>query len=120
MQTHHAAVVPILPSSDLDRSLAYYGYLGFRLLERAADYARLEWGGAELHLYPHPGLDPAANSLGCYLKVTDPKTLRAAWADDGVECLDMAIPSHYGPTTFAVVDPDGNTLRIGPRTDPEF
>lgn len=110
-----AILVPILPSSDLERSLAYYQYLGFDLLERAADYARLSWHDAELHLYPHPTIDPLANSVGCYLKVADPDALRAAWSGDGVDCLDTAVDEHHGPTVFFIVDPDGNTLRIGPR-----
>lgn len=117
-----ATLVPILPSSDLDRSLAYYRYLGFDLLERADDYARLIWRDAELHLYPNPAVDPLANSAGCYLKVADPDALRAAWSGDGVDCVDVVgaaetnAPTPYGPTAFAVVDPDGNTLRIGPTT----
>jgi catechol 2,3-dioxygenase-like lactoylglutathione lyase family enzyme len=115
-------LVPILPSSDLDRSLAYYRYLGFDLLERADDYARLSWRDAELHLYPNPAVDPLANSAGCYLKVADPDALRAAWSGDGVDCVEVVgaaetnAPDSYGPTAFAVVDPDGNTLRIGPTT----
>lgn len=117
-----ATLVPILPSSDLDRSLAYYRYLGFDLLERAADYARLSWRDAELHLYPNPAVDPRANSAGCYLKVADPDALRAAWSGDGVDCVEVVgaadrnAPDSFGPTAFAVVDPDGNTLRIGPTT----
>jgi catechol 2,3-dioxygenase-like lactoylglutathione lyase family enzyme len=114
MPTRHDALVPILPSSDLDRSLAYYRYLGFDILEHATDYARLTWNGAELHLYPHPGLDPLANSAGCYLRVADPALVRTAWLRDGVECLDLPIAERNGATLFAVVDPDGNTLRIGP------
>ena len=119
-QPQRASLVPILPCSDLDRSLAYYRYLGFDLLERADDYARLSWRDAELHLYPHPAIDPLANSAGCYLRVPDPDSLRAAWTDDGVDCIDTAkttIQDHYGQTVFAVVDPDGNTLRIGPDAD---
>ncbi|HEV3169095.1 MAG TPA: hypothetical protein VGZ32_02085 [Actinocrinis sp.] len=118
MSTHRATLVPVLPSVNLDRSLAHYRYLGFRVLEHAEDYARLAWSDAELHIYRQPELDPAANCIGCYVRVTDPQALRATWAGDGVECLDMSISSHYGPTAFAVVDPDGNTLRIGPSTDP--
>lgn len=114
MPPRRAALVPILPSSDLERSLAYYRYLGFDVLEHAAGYARLSWHDAELHLYPHPTIDTPANSAGCYLKVPDPDALRATWTGDGVDCLDMTVEPHYGPTTFAIVDPDGNTLRIGP------
>jgi catechol 2,3-dioxygenase-like lactoylglutathione lyase family enzyme len=117
MSPNRAALVPILPSGDLERSLAYYRYLGFDLLEHSADYARLSWRDAELHLYPNPAINPIANSAGCYLRVADPDALRSAWTGDGVACIDSletTIPPHFGKTVFAVIDPDGNTLRIGP------
>lgn len=119
MPIRDAALVPILPSSDLARSLAYYRYLGFDVVEQAPDYARLSWHGAELHLYPHSDLDALANWAGCYVRVADPELVRTAWKRDGVECLEAPAPAHCGPTLFAVVDPDGNTLRIGPLSDPD-
>jgi catechol 2,3-dioxygenase-like lactoylglutathione lyase family enzyme len=110
-----SAAVPILPSADLDRAQACYTYLGFQVLCRAEDYLQVVFGGIELHFYLAPEHDPFANSAGCYLRVDDPAALRAAWCADGVDCLECPAPAYYGPTLFAVVDPDGNTLRIGPR-----
>jgi catechol 2,3-dioxygenase-like lactoylglutathione lyase family enzyme len=110
-----SAAVPILPSADLARTVACYSYLGFGVLGRAEDYLRIARDDIELHFYLDPGHDQLANSAGCYLRVSDPNALRAGWAADGVDCLDMPVPSYYGPTFFAIVDPDGNTLRIGPR-----
>lgn len=106
--------VPILPSGDLDRAVACYRYLGFTVLGRAADYLRLALGPVELHLYLEPALDPLHNGSGCYLRVPDPAALRAAWNDDGVNCLDLPGTAAYGTSLFAVIDSDGNTLRIGP------
>ena len=106
--------VPILPSADLDRALACYRYLGFHMLGRVSDYLRLALGPVELHLYLEPGLDPVHNSSGCYLRVADPAMLRTAWSADGVNCLDVPGSGAYGPSLFAVIDSDGNTLRIGP------
>jgi hypothetical protein len=106
--------VPILPSGDLDRALACYRYLGFTVLGRAADYLRLALGPVELHLYLEPALDPLRNGSGCYLRVPDPAALRVAWSDDGVNCLDLPDTAAYGTSLFAVIDSDGNTLRIGP------
>jgi hypothetical protein len=112
--------VPILPSADLDRALACYRYLGFALLGRASDYLRLSLGPVELHLYLEPALDPLRNSAGCYLRVADPAALRKAWDGDGVNCLDLPGIAAYGTSLFAVIDSDGNTLRIGPlRQDSE-
>jgi len=112
-----SAAVPILPSTDLDRSLAFYEYLGFRTLGRTEDYLRVALGPIELHLYLDPGLEPVANGRGCYLRVADPAGLRAAWRSDGVSCLEMPGTEDYGPTLFALVDPGGNTLRVGPLPD---
>ena len=108
------AAVPVLPSVDLARAEACYTYLGFRVLSRAEDYLRVARDGIELHFYLAPDHDPFANSAGCYLQIDDPEALRAVWCADGVDCLDVPAPAYYGPTVFAVVDPDGNTLRIGP------
>jgi catechol 2,3-dioxygenase-like lactoylglutathione lyase family enzyme len=105
--------VPILPSGDLRRAEAFYGYLGFTVTGRGADYLQMVRGEIELHLYLAPGLDPLANPAGCYLRVADPDGLRAAWGTDGVNCLDVAESRPYGETVFALVDPDGNTLRYG-------
>jgi catechol 2,3-dioxygenase-like lactoylglutathione lyase family enzyme len=107
------SAVPILPSADLARAEAFYGYLGFRVVERAGDYLQLAHGAIELHLYLAAGHDPLANPAGCFLRVTDPAALRASWCTDGIDCLDVPGSDPYGDTLFALVDPDGNTLRYG-------
>ncbi len=114
----HALAVPVLPSSDLDSSRAFYVYLGFGVLDQREDYLRLHRDGIELHLYLAPGHDARTNSAGCYLKVADPDAWRATWQAHGVACHEVPGSTHYGPTTFAVIDPDGNTLRIGPAAPP--
>lgn len=106
--------VPILPSGDLGRAEAFYAYLGFRVTRRGADYLQIVLGEIELHLYLADGHDPLANPAGCYLRVPDPVRLRSRWRADGVDCLEVPGSEPYGETTFAVVDPDGNTLRYGP------
>ena len=108
------AAVPILPSGDLRQAEAFYRYLGFRVAGRGGDYLRLTNGSIELHFYLVPGHDALANSAGCYLRVADPAGLRAACRTDGLNCLEVAGGSGaYGETVFALVDPDGNTLRYG-------
>lgn len=114
MPTAQPIAVPVLPSTDLARSQAFYSYLGFRVLGRTADYLRVADGRIELHLYLDGQNDPLANSAGCYLRVEDPDALCAAWTADGVNCLQVPNSSDYGSTLFAIVDPDGNTLRYGP------
>jgi catechol 2,3-dioxygenase-like lactoylglutathione lyase family enzyme len=105
--------VPVLPSGDLRRAEAFYAYLGFRVARRGEDYLQVTRGDIELHLYLAAGHDPLANPAGCYLRVSDPSGLRSAWCTDGVDCLEVPGSEPYGATDFAVVDPDGNTLRYG-------
>lgn len=105
--------VPVLPSGDLGRAEAFYAYLGFRVARRGEDYLQLVHGGIELHLYLADGHDPLSNAAGCYLRVLDPARLRTAWCTDGISCLEVPGSEDYGATEFAVVDPDGNTLRYG-------
>ncbi|WP_034271487.1 bleomycin resistance protein [Actinospica robiniae] len=106
--------VPILPSRDLSRAEAFYAYLGFQVARRGADYLQVTHGEIELHLYLADDLDPLVNSAGCYLRVSDPARMRSEWCGDGVSCLEVPGSEPYGETVFAVVDPDGNTLRYGP------
>jgi catechol 2,3-dioxygenase-like lactoylglutathione lyase family enzyme len=108
------SAVPILPSSDLARSEAFYAYLGFRVLSRTQDYLRVLHGTIELHLFLADDLDPLRNSAGCYFRVADPESLRRTWRRDGVACLEVPESDGYGLTRFALVDPDGNVLRYGP------
>lgn len=111
-----ASAVPILPSGDIERSRAYYAFLGFTVLDFEEDYLRVAHDGAEVHLYLAPETDPLTNPCGWYLKAPEPEELREKWTADGLECLHVPAPAYYGPTLFALIDPDGNMLRVGPAT----
>jgi catechol 2,3-dioxygenase-like lactoylglutathione lyase family enzyme len=105
--------VPVLPSGNLRQAEAFYTYLGFGVVRRGEDYLQLSTGAIELHLYLAEDHDPLANSAGCYLRVADPLRLRESWCADGLACLDVPGSEAYGETLFALIDPDGNTLRYG-------
>ena len=109
-----ATSVPILPSADLERTRAFYCFLGFTVVDAADEYLRLRFDDAEVHFYPAPDADAADNASGWYMRVEEPEELREKWQHDGVECPDVPVPAVYGPTLFAVVDPDGALLRVGP------
>jgi len=109
-----ASAVPILPSADLERTRAFYCFLGFTIVDAADHYLRLRYDDAEVHFYPDPDTDPANNAAGWYLRVAEPEELREKWRADGMECPDVPVGPVFGPTTFAVVDPDGAMLRVGP------
>ena len=61
-----ATSVPILPSADLERTRAFYCFLGFTVVDAADEYLRLRFDDAEVHFYPAPDTDPADNASGWY------------------------------------------------------
>jgi catechol 2,3-dioxygenase-like lactoylglutathione lyase family enzyme len=115
--------VPILPSRNLDESLAFYSRLGFET--RGAPHARWDYliigrGGIELHFYLDPDVDPLLTAANCYLRVTDADALYAEWDAIGVPSdpatgsrLQPPVDTEYGLRELALVDPSGNLLRAG-------
>lgn len=111
--------IPTLPSRSLADTLAFYQRLGFTgQILGLGHYAILTRGSVELHFFTHPGLRPAESSAGCYIRVTDVDGLYAAFLAaqlpaQGIPRLDALADKPWGMREFAVVDPDGNLLRIG-------
>ena len=109
---------PTLPSRCLDDTLAFYETLGFEG-ERPADaYAVLRRGTVELHFFAHEALVPAESSAGCYIRVSDVDAVHEAFAlaglpRTGIPRQDASGVKPWGMKEFAVVDPDGNLIRIG-------
>jgi catechol 2,3-dioxygenase-like lactoylglutathione lyase family enzyme len=115
-------VAPILPSSDLASTTAFYERLGFGQASFfPGEYLIVNRGDVWLHFFPVADLDPWTSIAGCYLYVEDADALYSEYAALGLP--GEGIPrlqgppddSDYGMREFAVVDPDGNLLRIGSR-----
>jgi len=118
------AAAPILPSRDLAATAAFYEQLGFEQTRFWPDeYLIVMRGEVGLHFFPAPELDPWTSSAGCYLYVEDAGELFAEY--DKVGFPGEGIPRLHGPPEetdyglreFAVVDPNGNLLRIGSVTE---
>ena len=113
--------IPTLPSRSLTATLAFYHQLGFvGTVHPASDggYAILTCGDVELHFFAHPALRPAESHAGCYVRVGDADawfaTASAAGLPRaGIPRLDALRDAPWGMREFAVVDSDGNLLRIG-------
>jgi predicted lactoylglutathione lyase len=122
-----AGAVPILPSRDLDETLAFYERLGFA--NRGAppgvwDYLIIGRGHIELHFYREPDVDPLTTAASCYLRVEDADRLHDEWAGIGVphdaatgSRLVAPVDTDYGMREFALVDRNGNLLRAGSPLD---
>ncbi|WP_110180759.1 bleomycin resistance protein [Nocardioides solisilvae] len=114
--------VPILPSRDLQETLAFYEALGFENrgdLDEEWGYLILGRGDLWLHCVATPDVDPFSTASSCYLYVDDADALHAAWSDvvepDPLTGSRVVAPvtTAYGMREFAVVDRSGNLLRIG-------
>jgi hypothetical protein len=76
-------------------------------------------GEVGLHFFFAPDTDPWSSAAGCYLYVEDADALHAEYAKlglpaEGIPRLHGApADTDYGLREFAVVDLDGNLLRIG-------
>lgn len=118
MQPHDIAI-PVLPSRSLKDTLDFYRRLGFEgeIMGRGS-YAALTRGTLELHFFAHPELRPAESHAGCYLRVTDVESTYQAFSlaglpRHGFPRQDALEDKPWGMREFAIVDPDGNLVRVG-------
>jgi catechol 2,3-dioxygenase-like lactoylglutathione lyase family enzyme len=116
------AAAPILPSRDLTATAAFYARLGFEQRGLWPDqYLIVMRGEVGLHFFFSPQLDPWTSIAGCYLYVDDADALHSEWL--ALDLPSAGIPrlhgapedTDYGLREFALVDPDGNLLRVGSR-----
>lgn len=118
MQQNEIAI-PILPSRSLSDTLAFFRRLGFEgEIHGHGDYAIIRRGTVELHFFTHRELVPAESSAMCYIRVADAEGLSRAFASAelprrGIPRMDALEDKPWGMREFAIVDSDGNLLRIG-------
>ena len=119
MQAYDIAI-PILPSRSVIGTLAFFRQLGFdgKVCGEGDSYAILTRGTVELHFFTQNDLRPAESCAGCYIRVVDVESIYRAFTlaklpRSGIPRLDAVKDKPWGMREFAVVDPDGNLLRIG-------
>lgn len=108
--------VPVLTSSDILATLAFYEGLGFE--NRGApgeewDYLILVRDGVEIHVAgPALGERPAGF---CFVYVDDADIAYAEWAGKAAAPGRIERPraSNFGMRIFSIFDPDGNEVRVG-------
>lgn len=112
--------IPTLPTRSIGGSVAFYKQLGFEggAHEFNDSYAVMRRGTIEIHFFTHKALVPAESSAGCYIRVQDAESIYTAFASAqlpkrGIPRMDAIEDKPWGLREFAIVDPDGNLLRIG-------
>ncbi|NBR89262.1 MAG: VOC family protein [Rhodobacteraceae bacterium] len=109
---------PILPSSDLAATHSFWARLGFNTLSTYPEYMILAREGVELHFFAAPNHTPEACYAGAYLRLNDPSALDAEWGslglpETGIPRLLRIEDKPWGMRELAVLDPDGNLIRLG-------
>jgi catechol 2,3-dioxygenase-like lactoylglutathione lyase family enzyme len=113
-----------LPVRDLDAAQAFYARMGFETAFRDDGWLVLRRGSLELEMVPHPALDPSASIASACVRVNDADALHRDWMAAGLPATGiprMTAPEDqpFGWRLFALVDPDGNLLRVlSPLSDP--
>lgn len=101
--------LPVLLSTDLRRSSAYYSDgLGFAV-HKEEDGLRVR--GAEIDLKLTPCRDGSLNSnLSVVFRVKDLKKLHLEFRQRSLPKLGKLKQGLFGQTQFSLTDPDGNSL----------
>lgn len=112
--------IPMLPSRSIEKTAIFYRAMGFEGGPHGHDsnYGIFRRGSIELHFFTHRDLKPEEAWAGCYIRVLDVKpmyeaVLAADLPSKGIPRADKLEDKPWGLREFAVVDPDGNLLRIG-------
>ncbi len=112
--------IPILPSRCVNETRDFYRQFGFdaKIWGAPHSYAILTRGSVEIHFFTQSELDPTESSTGCYIRVQDVDGLYAVFAKAhlpraGIPRLDHLEDKPWGMREFAMVDPDGNLIRVG-------
>jgi catechol 2,3-dioxygenase-like lactoylglutathione lyase family enzyme len=113
--------IPMLPSRSIPATVAFYHRLGFTggAHEASGSYAILRRGTVELHFFTHHELVPTESAACCYVRVQDVDAMHRAFAAagelprHGIPRLEPPADRPWGLREFALVDADGNLLRIG-------
>ena len=112
--------IPNLPSRSVKDTVAFYQRLGFdgKIWGDPYFYAILRRGTVELHFFTHEEHRPAESGACCYIRVSDVEGIcrdftLAELPRRGIPRQDALEDKPWGMREFAIVDPDGNQIRIG-------
>jgi catechol 2,3-dioxygenase-like lactoylglutathione lyase family enzyme len=114
--------IPILPAKDLAETRQFYERLGFKTPgwwpDQFGGYAILRRGDLAMHFFRFPELSPLENYAQCYWGVEDVDALyrearEAGLPDSGTPRLGSLENKPWGMREFAIVDPNGNLVRVG-------
>jgi len=111
--------------SDVERSVAFYGALGFRVAKRWRDWLILERDGVKLTLQgdshavagphyftPNIGRRPRGTGVEIVVQVDDVDELHETARAVGLDVVKPIQDRDWGARDFRVADPDGYFVRF--------
>tara|TARA_R110000744_G_scaffold353186_2_gene459487 strand:- start:2118 stop:2489 length:372 start_codon:yes stop_codon:yes gene_type:complete len=110
-----------LSVKDIEKSKVFYQKLGFDVVggEQSQNWLILRNGDHTIGLFQgmfegnimtfNPGWDKNCNTLESF---TDVRELLKTFKAQGVDIIQKSINGESGPSSFSLVDPDGNSILI--------
>jgi len=111
--------------ADVERSLAFYEALGFKVARRWEDWIRLDREGADLVLFgdayvrgkdhyftPHIDRSPRGVGVEIVIEVDDVDALLPRARELGGEAPDQGNDMPWGQRVAHIKDPDGNVVNL--------
>ena len=108
-----ARTIPILPSTDLDRTSEFYQTFGLEEIARYERYLLMGMAGIELHFSSRAESTVAGEAV---VLVPDAGRLWKQLKSRDVAGLSPVEDQPYGLREFVVTDPDGNRIRVASPT----
>ena len=112
--------VPILPFTDISRSVDFYELLGFAATRYqgaggGGGYAFLTRDALQIHLYHVAELAGGSSPSGVYFYLAPgtAASLEAEFRSAGAPILSPLTRRPWNMNEFVLSDPDGNLLRFG-------
>ena len=110
-----------LSVKNLEESRQFYEKLGFEVVggEQFQNYLIVRNGDNTIGLFQgmfegniltfNPGWDKACKALESY---SDIREIHKKFSSEGIDISNESITSETGPSSFSVIDPDGNSILI--------
>ena len=115
-------ICPIFPSRNFDQTTEIFQSLGFQMAFRYEEqgYLILIRENVELHFFRAPNADPRQSDHGAFFRVEDANDISGELAEmdlsqKGIPSVGPAEDKPWGMCELAIIDPDGNLIRVGHR-----
>jgi catechol 2,3-dioxygenase-like lactoylglutathione lyase family enzyme len=117
MNASSGYLTPLLGVADVERSLHFYGLLGFQTVDVEQGDGSLSWARAHCEggalMFVRRNEPPLRDAFLLYLYTSDLPALRAQLIGAGVDVGPIESPGHMPSGEVELRDPDGYNIVIG-------